>query len=161
MPGGKAVLHAGVETIKHVSLELGGKNPMIVFGDVDPAQYDAEAEERWGDTDAWAESRRRVSTYDKDDWLRIKAEAADVERSLAEALRDGVPADSAAALDLAEEHRQHISRWFYDCSPEVHAGLGEMYVADERFTATYDAFAPGLAPYLRDAIRVFAEANLE
>ena len=43
-------------------------------------------------------------------------------------------------------------RWFYECTPEIHAGLAEMYVADPRFTATYEKIAPGLAQYLRDAI---------
>ncbi len=54
-------------------------------------------------------------------------------------------------MDLAEEHRQHISRWYYDCPPAMHAGLGEMYVADERFTAYYESVAPGLARYLGTA----------
>jgi len=75
---------------------------------------------------------------------------------LAQALRDGVPADSAAAMDLAEEHRQHISRWFYDCPPEMHAGLGRMYVEDARFTAHYDDIAPGLARYVSTAVQANA-----
>ena len=139
-----------------MGIQLTPEERFEVFGDADPAQYDAEAEERWGETEAWAESRRRVSSYGKDDWLRIKAEAADVERRFAEALRDGVPADSAPALDLAEEHRQHISRWFYDCPPEMHAGLGRMYVEDERFTAHYEQLAPGLARYVSTAVQANA-----
>jgi hypothetical protein len=59
-------------------------------------------------------------------------------------------------MDAAEAHRQHISRWFYECTPQIHAGLGEMYVADPRFTATYEAVEPGLAGYVRDAIRANA-----
>ena len=124
-----------------------------VFGDNDPSQYDAEVEERWGETDAYRESRRRTSSYTKDDWLRIKAEGADVERRFAEALRSGVAADSEQAMDVAEEHRQHISRWFYDCPPEMHAGLGRMYVEDARFTARYEQIAPGLAQYVSTAVQ--------
>ncbi len=60
-------------------------------------------------------------------------------------------------MDLAEEHRQHISRWFYDCSLEIHRGLGDMYVADPRFTSTYEAIAPGLAQYVRDAVHANAD----
>ena len=56
------------------------------------------------------------------------------------------------AMDLAEEHRQHINRWFYDCSKQMHTKLGEMYVADPRFTANYDSVAPGLAQWFREAI---------
>src|SRR3954470_23781167 len=98
-----------------------------VFGENDPSQYDAEVEERWGETDAFRESRRRTSSYTKDDWLRIKAEGADVERRFAEAMQAGAAPDSVQAMDVAEEHRQHIGRWFYDCPPEMHAGLGRMY----------------------------------
>src|SRR5688572_14940810 len=57
-----------------------------VFGEHDPAQYEAEVEERWGETDAYAESKRRTATYTKDDWLQILAEGEDVERRFAEAL---------------------------------------------------------------------------
>jgi DNA-binding transcriptional MerR regulator len=127
-----------------------------VFGDNDPSQYDTEVEERWGETDAYKESRRRTTSYTKDDWLRIKAEGADVERRFAEALRSGVPADSERAMDVAEEHRQHIGRWFYDCPPEMHAGLGRMYVEDERFTAHYEEIAPGLALYVSTAVQANA-----
>jgi hypothetical protein len=55
-------------------------------------------------------------------------------------------------MTLAEEHRQHICTWFYECSYEIHRCLGEMYVSDERFKAFYDALRPGLAEHLRDAI---------
>jgi hypothetical protein len=68
----------------------------------------------------------------------------------------GVPADSEQAMAIAEEHRQHISRWFYDCPPEMHAGLGRMYVEDERFTANYERIAPGLAEYVSTAVQANA-----
>lgn len=127
-----------------------------VFGAHDPAQYEAEAEERWGETEAWQESQRRTRSYTKEDWLRVKAEGDDVEQRFAEALRDGVPADSERAMDLAEEHRQQISRNYYACPPEVHAALGRMYVEDERFTAHYEQLAPGLAQYVSSAVQANA-----
>ena len=127
-----------------------------VFGENDPSQYDAEVEERWGETDAYRESRRRTSSYTKDDWLRIKAEGADVERRFADAMRSGAAPDSPEAMDLAEEHRQQITRNFYDCPPEMHAGLGRMYVEDERFTAHYEEIAPGLAQYVSTAVQANA-----
>ncbi|RBY77642.1 MerR family transcriptional regulator [Geodermatophilus sp. TF02-6] len=127
-----------------------------VFGEHDPAQYEAEVRERWGETDAYAESQRRTRGYTKEDWLRVKAEGEDVERRFAEAMRAGVPADSEQAMDLAEEHRQQISRNFYDCSPQMHAGLGRVYVEDERFTAHYEQVAPGLAQYVSTAVQTNA-----
>jgi hypothetical protein len=139
-----------------MGIQLTPEERFEVFGENDPAQYDAEAEQRWGETDAYKESQRRASSYTKEDWLRIKAEGADVERRFAEALRSGVAADSEQAMDVAEEHRQHISRWFYDCPPEMHAGLGRMYVEDERFTAHYEQIAPGLAQYVSTAVQANA-----
>ena len=127
-----------------------------VFGDFDPDQYDEEVQERWGESDAYKESKRRTSSYSKDDWLRIKAEGEDVEARFAAALAAGVPADSEQAMDLAEEHRQQISRNFYDCPPQVHAGLGRMYVEDERFAAHYEQRAAGLAQYVSDAVQANA-----
>jgi DNA-binding transcriptional MerR regulator len=127
-----------------------------VFGDHDPAQYEAEVEDRWGETEAYAQSKRKTAAYSKEDWLRIKAQGAELEGRFAEALRDGVPADSSEAMDLAEESRQQISRNFYDCPPEVHAGLGRMYVEDERFAAHYEDVAPALAQYVSTAVQANA-----
>ena len=131
-----------------------------VFGDHDPTEHLEEARERWGDTDAYAQSHARTSAYTKQDWLRVKAEADDVERRFAEAMAAGRPADDPSVTAIAEEHRQHISRSFYDCSLEMHTGLAEMYVADERFTAHYDRVAPGLARYVHDAVHANAARQL-
>lgn len=123
-----------------------------VFGQDDPARYATEAEERWGETDAYKQSQRRTSRYGKQDWLRIKEEMADIERRMAAAMASGTAPDSADAMDLAEEHRAHIARWFYDCDHPMHRGLGEMYVADVRFAKHYDDVAPGLAAYVSAAV---------
>ena len=127
-----------------------------LFGDGFSEEYEREAEERWGDTEAWAQSQRRTAAYTKEDWVRIKEEGEAVERRFAEALRSGVPADSEQAMDIAEEHRQQISRNFYDCPPGMHAGLGRMYVEDERFTAHYEKRATGLAQYVSTAVQANA-----
>jgi hypothetical protein len=119
--------------------------------------YADEARERWGDTEAYRQSQERTSRYTEQDWAAIKAAGADLNERLAAALRDGVAADSPAAMDLAEEHRQQLIRYFYDCGPDLHRNLGDMYVDDPRFTATYEAVTPGLAAYLRDAIHANAD----
>ena len=141
---------------RSMGISLTPEEKFELFGENYSEDYEREAEERWGDTDAWAQSQRRTTAYGNDDWVRIKAEADDVQRRFAEAMRAGVPADSAQAMDLAEEHRQHIGRWFYDCPPEMHAGLGRMYVEDERFTAHYEHIAPGLARYVSTAVQANA-----
>jgi DNA-binding transcriptional MerR regulator len=128
-----------------------------VFGDHDPGVYDDEARDRWGETDAYKESQRRASGYTKDDWLRIKAEGAAIEQGLATALAAGVAPTSEDAMDLAEQHRQQITRWFYDCPYAMHRGLADMYIGDPRFTAHYEDVAPGLGQYLHDAIHANAD----
>jgi DNA-binding transcriptional MerR regulator len=141
---------------RSMGISLTPEERFEVFGDWLPEEYETEAEQKWGETEAWAQSKRRTTSYSKDDWLRIKAEGDDIESRFAAALRNGVPADSDAAMDLAEEHRQQIDRNFYDCPPQMHAGLGRMYVEDERFTAHYEGQAPGLAQYVSTAIQANA-----
>ncbi|TMR87948.1 MerR family transcriptional regulator [Nonomuraea basaltis] len=127
-----------------------------IFGDFRPEDHDAEAERRWGDSHLYAQSRRRVAGYTKADWLELKAEAAAINDDLVAAYEAGLPADGEPAMDLAERHRGHITRWFYDCDHDIHRCLGDLYVDDPRFTAAFDALAPGLAGYLRQAIHANA-----
>lgn len=122
-------------------------------------EHHREAEERWGDTDAWRESAARTATYTKADWEEVKAETDELHAAFLDAFRAGLPAESAEAMDAAELHRQHIDRRFYTCSPQMHRGLGDLYVSDPRYAATYDESlgAPGLSTYVRDAIHANAE----
>jgi MerR family transcriptional regulator, thiopeptide resistance regulator len=128
-----------------------------VFGDFRPEDYAGEADQRWGDTEAYRQSQRRVASYTKEDWQQIKAEEEEVRANLAAAFAAGLGPDSDEALAAAEAHRQHITRWFYDCSYDIHRGLTDMYVNDDRFRAHYDALAPGLAQFIREAAH--ANAN--
>jgi DNA-binding transcriptional MerR regulator len=123
-----------------------------VFGEFDPDAHAAEAQERWGDTDAYRESSRRAGTYTKQDWAKFKAASQAVNDRLAQAMKSGLSADTAEAMDAVEAHRLLINDWFYPCTTEMHVGLAEMYIADPRFTANYEAIAPGLAQYVHDAI---------
>ncbi|MFG1920536.1 MerR family transcriptional regulator [Cryptosporangium sp. NPDC048952] len=141
---------------RKMGVSLNPEEMFEVFGEQDPGQYEDEVRERWGDTDAYRQSQQRTSQYTKDDWLAIKDEAAANVALFTRLFSTGVPADSPEAMDAAEEHRQHITRWFYDCGYDIHRGLGTMYVEDERFTRNYDTESPGLAAYIRDAIHANA-----
>jgi len=142
---------------REMDIDLTPEERLEVFGDFDPDDHAEEAERRWGGTEAYRQSQRRVSNYTKKDWLTIKAEHEKVAANLAALLESGASPGSEEAMAGAEAHRQHISRWYYDCSYETHRGLGEMYVSDERFWANYDVLAPGLSGFIRDAIRANAE----
>lgn len=138
--------------LKEMGIQVEPEDLFEVFGEHDPTAYDDEVQERWGDTDAYAESRRRTSQYTKEDWLRIKSEGEAAEAALASAMLAGLPPDSNEAKAAAEQHRLQIDRNFYPCSHEMHTGLAAMYVADERFAQHYEDRAPGLAQYVHDAI---------
>lgn len=124
-----------------------------VFADFDPEDHQVEAEERWGDTDAFRESGRRVSGYSKQDWLQLRGEADALDQRLLGLMTNGVSADGVEAMDLAEEYRAHITKWFYECTPKIYAGLGRMYVDDPRFKDRIDKVGDGLAQFLSDAIK--------
>ncbi|WP_328969210.1 MerR family transcriptional regulator [Streptomyces sp. NBC_00239] len=135
-----------------MSINLTPEEKFEVFGDHDPDAYAQEAEQRWGDTDAYRESARRSASYTKADWERIRDEAEENTRRMVAVMASGAAPESAAAMDVAEEHRAMITRNHYACSYEIHRGLAEMYVADPRFTKNIDEAAPGLARYTRRAI---------
>ncbi|MGC5020284.1 MerR family transcriptional regulator [Micromonospora sp. DT47] len=141
---------------RRMGIQLTPEERFEVFGDFDPDAHAEEAERRWGGSDAYRQSNQRAARYTKDDWLRIKAENEDWGRRLVAVMASGAPADSPEAMALAEEHRQIIGRWFYDCSYEIHTGLADMYLADPRFTAHYEQIAPGMAAYLSEAIHANA-----
>ncbi|MFF7129482.1 TipAS antibiotic-recognition domain-containing protein [Streptomyces sp. NPDC008240] len=130
-----------------------------VFGDKDPEQYAEEAEQRWGGTEAYAESQRRAARYTKEDWKRLQAEVDDWTGRYVALMTAGGQPSGEAAMDLAEEHRRHIGKWFYECPHPMHRCLGAMYVADERFKAFYDAMRPGLADHLSEAITANADRH--
>lgn len=147
----------GVSLSPEEQFELFGENGPKSFGD---GEWAREAEKRWGETEAWAESKRRTCAYTKEDWVRIKHEADANVAEFAAAMSAGVPAESPRAMAAAEAHRQHICRWFYDCGYDIHRCLGQMYVDDERFTANYEQVAVGLAQYVRDAVVANADAHV-
>ena len=127
-----------------------------IFGGFDPSAHEAEAKERWGDTNAYRESTRRAKSYTAEDWKRWKAENAAVYGAAAAAMRRGIEPTSPEALAIAERHRLSIDTWFYPCSRAMHAGLADMYEADERFRTTIDAAGEGLTTFLAAAIRANA-----
>ncbi len=132
-----------------------------LFGDGFTDEYEAEARERWGDTDAWTQSARRTRRYTKADWQQIKDELEGVTTAFVAAKRAGLPPHSPEAMDAAEQARVQIHERFYDLTHDVHRALGDMYVADPRFTRTYEDVEEGLAQYVRDAIHANADRHAE
>lgn len=139
-----------------ISMERGigmtDEEMLEVFGDFDPREYEDEVEERWGDTDAYRESARRTKRYTKADWQRFKDEQEAWGARAIALQEEGVAPDDPRAMEIAEEARLQIDTWFYPCSHEMHVNLAEMYIADPRFTATYEKMREGMAHWYHDAI---------
>ena len=139
-----------------MGVQLTPEEKFEIFGPNYSDDYEAEAEQRWGDTDQWRQSQANTAKLTKKDWVEVKRSGDELNRRLAQALASGEAPDSDTAMDLAEQHRAAIEQ-FYACSYSMHRGLGDMYLADERFTRTYEDVAPGLAQWLRDAIHANAD----
>lgn len=142
---------------RRMGISLTPEEQFEIFGTTKMDEHAEEAEARWGETDAWKESARRTATYTKEDWIAIKAEADASIAGFAAALQTGEPADGTTAMDLAEEHRQHMIRWFFDCSHEMQRGIADLYISDPRYTETYDRIAVGLSQYVHDAVHANAD----
>ena len=138
-------------------MKLTKEEQQELFGDGYSDEYAAEAEQRWGDTDAWRQSQQRTGKYTKQDWADIKAETEALDAAFLSAIRSGEPPTGRRAMDAAEAHRMHINDRFYQLSPEFHRNLGDMYITDPRFAKNYDDVEPGLAQYVRDAIHANAD----
>jgi DNA-binding transcriptional MerR regulator len=127
-----------------------------LFDGFDPSRYDEEARQRWGNTDAYAQSAKRVKGYTPDDWKTLMAERGAVYAAAFAALKQGKAPSSAEAMDIAERHRLSIDRWFYPCSLAMHQGLASMYESDDRFRQSIDTHGEGLTTFLAEAIRANA-----
>jgi hypothetical protein len=121
--------------------------------------FDGDVEESGQPSDGadpFQDSQKRMSERTKKDWTRIQAEVEESNAAFAAALDAGAPATSAQAMDIAEQHRLHIQRWFYDITPALHRDLGDRYLADPQFTKNYESIRAGMAQYVRDAIHANA-----
>ncbi len=127
-----------------------------LFDGFDPAKYDAEVEQRWGQTEHFKESQRRTKRYTKADWQRYEAEAQTIAAELIAAMKAGEAPSSVRVQAGVERHRLLIDRWFYPCDANMHRTLGAMYVSDARFTENLDRLAPGYAAFLSEAIAASA-----
>ncbi len=124
----------------------------------DNSQYEQEVVERWG-RKAWDDGQRTWKGLSKAEQRALMAEHDAVAQALAQAHQRGEAPGSDAVQALVRQHHAWVSRaWTPHREAYIH--LGEMYVADARFTANYDKHGEGTAAFLRDAMRLFAEKNL-
>jgi len=140
-------------------MNMTNKDMQEIFDGFDHSQYEAEAQERWGDTDAYRQSTERTRRYTKTDWQTIQAEMGAITDRYLALMDAGVDPASPGALEVAAAHREHFHRRYYDCSPDMFRGLARMWVEDGRFTRNIDRARPGLAAYQSAAAMAWADAQ--
>jgi len=116
------------------------------------SNWSAEAEARWGETQAYRESARRLSRYSPEQKAMAFHAQQQATQAVIEVKRSGHTPESDEARAAVEACRLAIDEWFYPCATEMHMNLADMYVSDARFAEHYESLEPGLAQYLHDAI---------
>ena len=120
-------------------------------------QYEDEAKLRWGATDAYKESQEKTSGYSKDKWNDVLAGMNGVFAEFAECKKCGERADSDTAQRLVKKLQEYITANFYHCTDDILAGLGQMYVGDERFKNNIDKNGEGTAEFVAEAIKIYCK----
>ena len=117
--------------------------------------YETEACERWGNTDAYREHEQKTKNYTKEKWSEANDGLMTIFAEFATCKESGASADSAEAQTLVSKLQAHITANYYTCTDEILAGLGKMYVADERFKNNIDKYGERTAEFTADAINFF------
>ena len=118
-------------------------------------QYAAEVKERWGDTEAYAQSQEKTSKYSKQQWNFLQGEGDSILQQFGEN-RNERP-DSDIAQELVRKWQDYITVNYYQCTNEILSGLGLMYVADERFTKNIDKYGEGTADFMSKSIQYYVQ----
>ena len=119
--------------------------------------YETEARERWGNTGAYREHEQKTKNYTKEKWAEANEGLMAIFAEFAACKDSGASADSTEVQELVAKLQEHITANYYTCTDEILAGLGKMYVADERFKKNIDKYGEGTAEFAAEGIRIYAE----
>jgi len=119
-----------------------------------------EVHQRWDDTDAYREYEQKTKNYTKEKWAEVNDGLMAIFAEFAACKQNGANADSVEAQALVAKLQAHITANYYTCTDEILAGLGKMYVADERFKKNIDKYSEGTAEFVAEAIKVLSAKNL-
>ena len=119
--------------------------------------YETEARSRWGNTDAYREHEKKTKNYTKEKWAEANDGLMVIFAEFAACKQSGADADSAEAQALVVKLQAYITANYYTCTDEILAGLGKMYVADERFKKNIDKCGEGTAEFAAEGIRIYVE----
>ena len=116
------------------------------------SNYETESRSRWGNTDAYREHEQKTKNYTKEKWAEANDGLMAIFGEFAACKESGASADSHDAQSLVAKLQAHITANYYTCTDEILAGLGKMYVADERFKKNIDKYGEGTAKFVSEAI---------
>ena len=119
--------------------------------------YETEASERWGNTDPYREHEQKTKNYTKEKWSEANDGLMAIFAEFAACKDSGASADSTEAQELVIKLKAHITANYYTCTDEILAGLGKIYVADERFKKNIDKYGEGTAEFAAEGIRIYVE----
>ena len=120
-------------------------------------KYEKEVCERWRNTPAYREHAQRTKNYTKEKWAEANDGLMAIFAEFAACKESGACADSTEAQALVVKLQAHITANYYTCTDEILAGLGKMYVADERFKKNIDKYGEGTAEFTAEGIRIYVE----
>ena len=117
--------------------------------------YKTEALERWGKTSAYREHEQKTNNYTKEKWTEANDGLMAIFAEFAECKNGGFVANSPKVQSLVVKLQEYITQNYYTCTDEILVGLGQMYVADERFKKNIDKYGGGTAEFASKAIALF------
>ena len=120
-------------------------------------EFQNEVKEKWGNTEAYKEHTEKTKDYSKEKWQNVGEGMNDILKEFACCIQKGAEPNSADTQSLVEKLQNYITENFYTCTDEILAGLGKMYVADERFKNNIDKHAEGTAEFISEAIKIYCK----
>ena len=130
---------------------------MKAFDNSEFEKYKDEAQERWGSSDAYKEYTEKTKAYGKDKWNSLVADMDAIFDEFAFCMKNGDAPKTEETQKLVKKLQSHITENYYTCTDEILYGLGQMYVADERFKNNIDKHAEGTAAYVCEAITYYCK----
>ncbi len=134
-----------------------GENVMKAFNNCEFETYKAEAQKRWGNTDAYKEHAEKTKNYGKDKWSSLLSDMDVILGEFALCMKNGSAPDAEEPQSLVKKLQNHITVNYYTCTKEILSGLGQMYAADERFKNNIDKHADGTAEFISEAIAIYSK----
>ena len=121
--------------------------------------YETEARERYGNTAAYREHEQKTKNYTKEKWAEANDGLLAIFAEFAKRKNDGFVANSPEVQSLVVKLQEYITQNYYTCTNEILAGLGKMYVADERFKKNIDKYGEGTAEFASAAIEIYSRGK--